>query len=216
MNLPVSARLIPDQRTRPARPHDWMLSQLPIGMQEDEFLMRFVRIFQDVADGLLVHADGLPHLADVTVTPPAMVRWLGHWIGVDMLDERMDEILQRALVRVFGDALRWRGTARGLRPVVELLAGLPVTPRLLTDDDLTAGDFADSPVIIDDTGGFIDADDEETVGGHVVVRTPGSPFMGERDLAQHIRALVPASVTLAVVVDGELVYTDRLEEGPTP
>ncbi len=192
MNLPVSARRMPDQRARQARPNDWMLAQLPVGMQDDDFLMRFVRIFQDVADGLLVHADALPHLADLTVTPTPMVRWLGHWIGNDAIDERMDDVLQRALVDVFGASLQWRGTRRGLRQLLELLVGPGVE--------------------IEDTGGIHREDVDGGSGGHVnVTSSTSSSFVTDQDLAALIRAEVPASVTLAVHVNGQLIYSDRRE-----
>ncbi len=193
MNLPVESRLVPDQRARPVRPADWLLAQLPMGMQDDEFLMRFVRIFQDVGDGLLVHADALPHLADLTVTPPAMVRFLGRWIGNDTIDERMDPVLQRAMVDVLGASLQWRGTRRGLHELLELLVGTGAE--------------------IEDSGG-IHRDDDEEVGAiapHVVVRSPSSPFVTDHDLAALIRANIPVSTTLLVIVAGRVVHSDRRE-----
>lgn len=194
----MQARLVPERRSKPARPADWLVAQLPLGMQDDDFLVRFVRIFQDVADGLLVHADGLPHLADLTVTPTPMVRWLAHWIGVDTIDERMDDVLQRALVDVLGDALQWRGTERGVRALLDLLAG--------------------PGVVVEDTGGIRRAavagperpvDVGADTGGHVTVRSPAPSYVGVEDYAALIRAAVPATVTLVVHVDGVIVFSDH-------
>ena len=54
-----------------------MIHQLPVGMVEDDFLARFLTIFQEVADTVVGQIDNLPHVFDVTVAPPPMVRALG-------------------------------------------------------------------------------------------------------------------------------------------
>ena len=53
------------------RREQWLLSQLPVGMVEDDFFVRFVSIFQDVATTLLDGADNIDNLVDVTVAPGA-------------------------------------------------------------------------------------------------------------------------------------------------
>ena len=63
------------------RRDDWLLHQLPVGMAEDEFLGRFVSIFQEVADTVVGQIDNLPHVFDATVAPPSMVRTLGTGSG---------------------------------------------------------------------------------------------------------------------------------------
>jgi hypothetical protein len=82
---------------------DWLAQQLPVGMlgsgRPDEFIMRFVRIFQEVAETMLLQVDNMPHLFDVAVAPPVMVREMGKWFGLGWVDESMPDALQRKLVR---------------------------------------------------------------------------------------------------------------------
>ena len=56
------------------RRDDWLVHQLPVGMVEDEFLVRFLSIFQDVATTVMSQIDNLPHMFDATVAPPAQQR----------------------------------------------------------------------------------------------------------------------------------------------
>ena len=49
---------------RAMRRDDWLTHQLPVGMAEDDFLFRFVSIFQNVADTVMHQIDTLPHMFD--------------------------------------------------------------------------------------------------------------------------------------------------------
>ena len=74
-----------------SRHDDWLLNQLPAGMLGEDFFVRFVRIFQEQAGTLLAHADNLPYLADRTITPPAMVRWMSQWLGLAGIDDSFSD-----------------------------------------------------------------------------------------------------------------------------
>lgn len=109
--------------TRPRRPDDWMLRQLPMQMLSNDFFVRFVSIFQELGTTLLEDADGVEYVADLTVTPVETVRWLGSWIGVTSLDDAMPEGLQRRIVASAAHTLAWRGTTAGLLSFLELISG---------------------------------------------------------------------------------------------
>ena len=109
------------------RRDDWMLDQLPAGMLGEDFFARFVRIFQDEAGTLLSHADNVPYLADATITPVAMVRYLAQWLGLAGIDDSFSEPLQRQILTTASATLQWRGTATGVRRLLELYSGGPVT-----------------------------------------------------------------------------------------
>ena len=81
-----------------ARPR-WLVDQLPVGMLEDEFFVRFVSIFQDLADTYVDAIDSVPSTMDLSVAPPDFVRWLGGWIGLDSVDPGLPLLAQRAWVR---------------------------------------------------------------------------------------------------------------------
>ena len=107
------------------RRDQWLLNQLPVGMLSDDFFTRFVSIFQEEATTLLAHGDNLPHLADPTVAPLPMVRWMADWIGLDGIDPGLPDGTQRRLVTTAAHTLRRRGTPGALQGFLELFSGGP-------------------------------------------------------------------------------------------
>jgi len=81
------------------RRDDWLIGQLPMGMLDDDFFLRYASIFEEVATSFLEGADNVTNILDVTVAPAEFVRWLGTWIGLESVDSSLDESLQRRLVR---------------------------------------------------------------------------------------------------------------------
>ena len=179
-------------RTTTRRRDDWLVQQLPVGMAEDEFLVRFLRIFQDVADTVLVQIDGLAHQFDPTVAPDQMVRQLGAWIGIDWIDPSLDVRLQRRIVTEYAQILQWRGTARGLRRLMELVSG--------------------APAVVRDSGGVHAEGESPGSPPHVHIEVESSGWATEPDLLRIVRAELPASVTFSLVVAGRTVWPPA----PTP
>ena len=107
----------------PPRPSQWMINQLPLGMLESDFFVRFVSIFQELGSTLLDGADLVQHVADVTVTPTPLLPHLASWIGMDAIDPSLPEQLQRTMVRSSAAALAWRGTRRGITEYLRMLSG---------------------------------------------------------------------------------------------
>jgi len=162
------------------RRDDWLVHQLPVGMVEDEFLVRFLSIFQDVADTVLHQIDNLPHMFDPAVAPLPMVRALGGWVGLDWIDPSLPDALQRRIVRQYFGLLRWRGTKRGMRQLLELIS--------------------EAPAIVEETGGIYAEGDTPPDIGHVVLRVASSGWATETDLLRIVRAELPASVTFELFV----------------
>ena len=156
------------------RPDDWLVGQLPVGMLEDDLLVRLVRGFQAVADTIVEGVDNIDAAADVTVAPPPMVRFLGRWVGLDLLDESTPEDVQRRMGRSWGDVLAWRGTARGLRMLLELVSGAPVD--------------------IDDGGGVYRAGESPSTPAVVRVRVRRPGWLTEDDLQAVVADEVPIHV----------------------
>jgi len=172
------------------RQGDWLAQQLPAGMLEDDFLVRFVRIFQDVADTVFDQIDTLAFQFDPRVAPPSMVRQLGRWLGL-RVDSAADPDIQRRLVVVGARELPWRGTERCLRALVEVITGC-------------------GPIVITDSGGVYGEDDVMVWGrpSHVVIRVSDAGIMTEGDLARFIRAELPATTTFELYVAGDLVWPE--------
>jgi phage tail-like protein len=109
------------------RRRDWLVGQLPVGMLDDDFFVRFTSLFEDLATSLLEGADNIENLPDATVTPVPFIGWLGSWVGIHSVDSSMDEGLQRRLVRQASQGLAWRGTRAGLEQFLEVITGAPAT-----------------------------------------------------------------------------------------
>ncbi len=172
------------------RRDDWLIHQLPMGMVEDDFLVRFLSIFQDVANTVASQIDNLPHAFDATVAPPAMVRTLGRWIGLDWIDPSLPDALQRRIVREYFSLLRWRGTKRGMRQLLELIS--------------------EQPAAVEETGGIFQEGESPAGIGHVVLKVRSAGWATEADLLRIVRSEMPASVTF------ELYVADRRIWPPEP
>lgn len=161
---------------------DWLLAQLPVGMTEDDFLARFVSIFQDVADTVLHHVDTMPHLGDIAVAPDSMVRAIGQWFGLDWVDPSLPDGLQRLLVRQYMRGLLWRGTRVGLTALLQAVTG--------------------GPVRVYDSGGIFPEGESPERPPHVVVEVESSSWASIDDLVRIVRMELPATVTFELIVDG--------------
>ena len=114
----------------PAGPN-WLVEQLPVGMLEDDFLVRFTSIFQGVADTLVAAVDTIDAVTDLTLAPDPFVRWLGRWIDAYPCPGEAAQTpggpRERAWVQAQAQTLTGRGTRPGLELMLqELCGGRPV------------------------------------------------------------------------------------------
>ena len=98
------------------------LQYLPAIYQEDPFLGRFLRIFEDILSPIQATVNTLPERFDPRLAPPAMLRLLETWVGAQrpgrMPDDRWRQMVKNTLW-----LHRWRGTKRGLRLALEIATG---------------------------------------------------------------------------------------------
>jgi len=174
------------------RRDDWLTHQLPVGMAEDDFLFRFVSIFQRVADTVMHQADTLPHTFDPTVAPLPVVRLMASWLGVTFADSSLDERVQRSIVTEYSELIRWRGTKRGMRQLLELLSG---------------GD-----VEITDSGGTWPEGESPHSAPHVRIDLSNAGWLSTPDLIRIVRDELPATVAFDLWVAGRHVWPT--EPGP--
>lgn len=184
---------VPDRRRKTVRSQQWMLNQLPVGMLDSDFFVRFVSIFQELGDSLLADADNVDNVVDLAVAPDAMVRWLGSWIGIEAIDASLPVELQRRIVASSAQTLAWRGTPRGLQRFLELAS--------------------DGPAQVSDGGGVWR--DGEAPGDTAWVRmeVASTGWLPEPDFVELVRDEVPAHVRAELVVAGRLVWSSDGEEG---
>jgi phage tail-like protein len=169
---------------------DWLAQQLPVGMVEDQFLVHFLRIFEDVAETVLQQVDNVPHLFDVTVAPDVMVRTIGAWLGLDWVDPSLPDRRQRHVVRGYSGALLERGTRQGLTEVLELVCGKGVE--------------------VSDSGGVYRAGKAPLRDPHVTIDVPSRGWATEADLIRIVRSELPASVTFDLSIAGRTIHPQPL------
>jgi phage tail-like protein len=169
-----------------------MVGQLPMGMLDDDFFVRFVSLFQEVATSYLEGADNVDNVVDVAVAPPELVRWLGSWIGVAAIDSSLPEDLQRTIVRRSGEIFAWRGTRRGLEQFLEVVTGGPA-------DVVESGAIAREGLL-------------RATPPHVRIRVRSIGWLSDRDFVALVRDEIPANVTYELFV-GERRLWPPVEEG---
>lgn len=176
---------------RPTRRHDWLLQQLPVAMVEDDFLSRFLMIFQSIADTELHLIDTLHHAFDPTVAPDAMVRTMAAWLGIDWVDSSLPDGLQRDLVRGYSSVVRWRGTRRGIRQLLELVSG--------------------GPASVLDSGGVYSEGEAPATDPFVVLKVEQLGWATDDDLLRIVRHELPANVVFELYVGARRIWPPEPE-----
>ena len=164
----------------------WLIDQLPLAMLEDDFLVRFLGIFQELADGYMLQVDNIEHVVDTTVAPDPMVRALGAWIGVPPIDPSLPDQVQRRIVREHGQMLQWRGTSMGLRHLLEMVT--------------------DAPAEIADSGGVYAEGEAPENPGHVRIKVESSGWTTEDDLLDLVRSELPAAVSFELSIGERIIW----------
>ena len=170
------------------RRDDWLLAQLPMGMLEDDFFTRFVRIFQDVATTYLDDVDNLDHLVDPAVTPLPFVPYLGSWLGVRSIDPSLPEPLQRRIVSESSAILAWRGTRAGVERFLQLVC--------------------DGEVEVIETGGVYREGEAPATPARIEVRVQSTGWTTTDDFVELVLDELPANIPAHIFVAGQLVWPE--------
>lgn len=165
----------------PVYPPGWLVGQLPVGMRDDDLLVRFTTIFERVGETLRAGADGIEHVVDPTLTTPDMLVYLAAWLGYTQLDTELPIDAQRRLLAAFGRALPCRGTRRGLTLLLEAIT--------------------DGPVRIEEPGGVYREGQAPRLAGEVVVTVTSTGHLRPHELESFVRDEVPAHLGVRVVVE---------------
>lgn len=189
--LPVTAPRRDARVGPPPRSPQWLVNQLPVGMLQTDFFVRFVSIFQDLGESLLEDADLLEHVPDLTVTPAPMLSALAGWIGVDAVDRSLPDHLQRLILASSAKALAHRGTTRGLREYLAMLS--------------------DGPAEVTDGGGVWAEGDAPADVAWVRMRIQGTGHLSEDELVAMIRDEIPAHVRAELWIDDRRVLNTAEE-----
>lgn len=164
----------------------WLVNILPLGMQSDDFLVRFLSIFEDVATTLRASADSVSRIADVNVTSAEMVRYLGDWVGAPGVDARLPERVQRNIVLAAGATISGRGTTRALQRMLEAIT--------------------DGTVEVFDRGGVFRDGAAPTGPSDVYVRAASTGHLRADRFVDLVLSSVPADVPITIEVAGRVLY----------
>lgn len=186
---------LPTTRRRPnlARSHRaprnpfWMVNQLPVGMLDSSFFVRFVSMFQELANPLLEDADNIEHVVDPTVAPEPMLRWLGSWIGLDAIDLQLPAELQRLVVRSSARTLSGRGTKAALTDFLQMTSG--------------------GPAEVVDGGGVWREGEAPADTAFVRMSVDSTGWQEEEDFIALLRDEIPANVRAELWIAGRLAWS---------
>ena len=122
-----------DESSRSIRPlnrNGGYIKYLPAIYSENEFMSRFLMIFESVLGPMERTLDNIWHYLDPHVTPEEYLGWLATWVKIDLM-QPMDPLRQRLFLKKSGELFRCRGTKKGLLEYLTLCTG--VTPEIEED-----------------------------------------------------------------------------------
>jgi len=99
------------------------LQHLPSIYRDDEFLARFLSIFEDTLTPVERVLENIHLYFDPSMTPESFLPWLAAWVDLS-LDENWPVEKRRALIKAGVELYRWRGTKRGLKEYLRVYTGV--------------------------------------------------------------------------------------------
>jgi len=102
---------------------DSYLRHLPAIYQEEEFLARFLMIFEDALSPVEHILENIHLYFDPLMAPESFLLWLASWIDL-VLDENWSIEKRRQLIKAGAELYRWRGTRRGLKDYLKIYTGV--------------------------------------------------------------------------------------------
>lgn len=120
---PVTPTPPPETPRLSERPRSGLLNYLPAMYATDEFMGRFLCIFEDTLKPLQQLADNLHYYFNPLIAPADMIPWLATWVNL-VLDESWSLEQRRQLIHNAADLYSRRGTKRGLVEYLKLYSGI--------------------------------------------------------------------------------------------
>lgn len=99
------------------------LRYLPSIFQENEFLGRYLRIFETIWEPMEWRQNHINLYFDSRTCPLSFLPWLAGWLDMT-INPYWPEARIRRLIAEAADLYRWRGTAYGLKRLIEVVTGL--------------------------------------------------------------------------------------------
>ncbi|HEX2914637.1 MAG TPA: phage tail protein [Chloroflexia bacterium] len=119
------AELLPPEESQQALQNNrqsWLLNYLPAMYAGDDFLERFLFIFEDTLKPLMQMVSNFHYYFNPLTAPPDLIPWLANWVNL-VLDENWSMEQRRNLIHSAADLYSRRGTRRGLIEYLKLYTG---------------------------------------------------------------------------------------------
>ena len=111
-----------EDEVRQPRENSRYMRYLPAIFHDDDFLSRFLQMFEVVWEPLEQRQDHVDVYFSAMTCPADWLPWMASWFGI-ALEDHWPEARKRALLDRAIDIYRWRGTAYGLERVIEACVG---------------------------------------------------------------------------------------------
>jgi phage tail-like protein len=111
----------------PSTPSSRYLRDLPMIFHDNDFLGRFLLIFEALWEPLEHRQDHVGTYFDPHTCPASFLPWLAKWVDI-AFNKHWPEARCRRLLSEAMDLYRWRGTTYGLMRMIEVCTGL--TPEI--------------------------------------------------------------------------------------
>ncbi len=108
-------------------PTSMYIESLPVIYADNDFLARFLLLFQNVWEPLEQRQDHIDMYFDPRTSPASFLPWLASWLDLSF-NQHWPEIRRRRLLAEAIDLYRWRGTRYGLVRMIEVCTG--ITPEV--------------------------------------------------------------------------------------
>jgi phage tail-like protein len=106
------------------RSPETLAAALPGAFFGNEFTQELIAAFDEVLAPVFVSLDDFAAYLDPRYAPEDFLRWLAGWVGFP-LDERWSADRMRSRIGDAVEAIRWRGTLRGVAAAVRAYTGEP-------------------------------------------------------------------------------------------
>lgn len=108
-------------------PASLYIESLPVIYADNDFLARFLLLFQNVWEPLEQRQDHIEMYFDPRTSPASFLSWLAGWLDLSF-NQHWPETRRRRLLAEAIDLYRWRGTSYGLERIIEVCTG--ITPQV--------------------------------------------------------------------------------------
>jgi phage tail-like protein len=98
------------------------LSYLPVIFQDNDFLGRYLQIFEAIWEPLEQRQDHISLFFSPRTCPASWLPWFASWFGLEV-NPHWPEARSRALLAEAPELYRWRGTKYGLTRMLEVCTG---------------------------------------------------------------------------------------------